>query len=332
MAATANSLPVVKQKAEKSDSQLMVVARRFTRHKLAVISLVLILLIFIASLLAPVITSFPRDAVDISAPIRPGPPGIAGSDGRIHLLGIDNLGRDLFTRLLYAARVSLSIAFSVVLLSETIGVIIGAVAGYYKGWVDTIISRVIEFMLTIPLLPILLILSAIMINTDAKLPLPGFVIKALSAVLLAPEREANQVFVLVMIIVIFGWLGAARLMRGMVLSLSEQDFVESLKALGASDARIIFRHLIPNGIAPILVNASLSLGGVIILEASLSFLGLGVQDPTPTWGNMLNSSQSYMFQHPWLPLVPGIPLVIVALGFNFIGDGLRDALDPRLKR
>jgi peptide/nickel transport system permease protein len=211
-------------------------------------------------------------------------------------------------------------------------VIIGAIAGYYKGWVDTLISRVIEFMLTIPLLPILLILSAIMINTDANLPLPDFVIKGLSAVLLAPEREANQVFVLVMIIVIFGWLGAARLMRGMVLSLSEQDFVESLKALGASDARIILRHLIPNGIAPILVNASLSLGGVIILEASLSFLGLGVQDPTPTWGNMLNASQSYMFQHPWLPLVPGIPLVIVALGFNFIGDGLRDALDPRLKR
>jgi peptide/nickel transport system permease protein len=185
-------------------------------------------------------------------------------------------------------------------------------------------------MLTIPLLPILLILSAIMINTDAELPLPSFVIKGLSAVLLAPEREANQVFVLVMIIVIFGWLGAARLMRGMVLSLSEQDFVELLKALGASDARIILRHLIPNGIAPILVNASLSLGGVIILEASLSFLG--VQDPTPTWGNMLNGSQSYMFQHPWLPLIPGIPLVIVALGFNFIGDGLRDALDPRLKR
>ncbi len=136
MAATADSLPVIKQKAEKSDSQLMVVARRFTRHKLAVISLVLILLIFIASLLAPVITTFPRDAVDISAPVRPGPPGIAGSDGRIHLLGIDNLGRDLFTRLLYAARVSLSIAFSVVLLSETIGVIIGAVAGITKGgWI-----------------------------------------------------------------------------------------------------------------------------------------------------------------------------------------------------
>lgn len=331
MAATAGAVSV-KKAVEKQDSQWVVVARRFARHRLAVISLVLILLIFIASLLAPVITTFPRDAVDISAPTRPGPPGITGSDGRSHILGIDNLGRDLFTRMLYAARVSLSIAISVVLLSETLGVIIGALAGYYKGWVDTLISRVIEFMLTIPTLPILLILSAIMINTDAKLPLPAFMIRGMSAILLAPEREANQVFVLVLILVLFGWLGAARLMRGMVLSLSEQDFVESLRALGASDARIIFRHLIPNGIAPILVSASLGLGGVIITEAALSFLGLGVQDPTPTWGNMLNASQSYMFQHPWLPLVPGIPLVIVALGFNFIGDGLRDALDPRLKR
>ncbi len=168
---------------------------------------------------------------------------------------------------------------------------------------DTVISRVIEFMLTIPLLPILLILSAIMINTDAKLPLPGFAIKALSAVLLAPEREANQVFVLVMIIVIFGWLGAARLMRGMVLSLSEQDFVESLKALGASDARIIFRHLIPNGIAPILVNASLSLGGVIILEASLSFLGLGRAGP-----------DAHLGQHAQLIPELYVPTSLAALG------------------
>jgi peptide/nickel transport system permease protein len=118
----------------------------------------------------------------------------------------------------------------------------------------------------------------------------------------------------------------------MALSLSKQDFVEALRAAGASDARIIFRHIIPNGIAPILVSASLALGGVIVLESALSFLGLGVQDPTPTWGNMLSTSQSFMFQNPWLPLVPGVFLVVVSIGFNFIGDGLRDALDPRLKR
>ncbi len=333
MTTATETVPVAKELAlTQQESQFAIVARRFRRHKLAVFSLVLIAIIFGLSLLAPWITTFPRDAVDISAPVRPGPPGIAGSDGRIHWLGIDHLGRDLYTRVLFAARISLSIAFAVVIFSETVGVIVGAMAGYYGGITDSLISRLIEFMLSIPLLPILLIVSAILINTDAQLPLPGVVVSFLSSVFLASERESQQIVVLVLLLVTFLWLSAARLMRGMVLSLKEQDFVESLKALGASDARIIFRHLIPNGLAPILVNASLSLGGVIILEASLSFLGLGVQDPTPTWGNMLNLSQSYMFQNPWLPLIPGVPLVIVALGFNFIGDGLRDALDPRLKR
>ncbi|MFZ2489622.1 MAG: ABC transporter permease [Anaerolineae bacterium] len=317
---------------EKTEGQLRVILRRFRRHRLAVISLILIGLIFLASLLAPVLAPFERDAIDLSSNTRPAPPGTVDASGRVHYLGIDHLGRDLFTRVLYAARVSMSIAILVVLISETFGSLIGAVAGYYGGWVDTFISRVIEFMLTIPQLPILLIISAILLRRDVVLPLPGFLDRFLSSLLLAPPREAQKVVVLVLVLVIFGWLGAARLMRGMALSLSKQDFVEALRASGASDARIIFRHIIPNGLAPILVNASLGLGGVIVTESALSFLGLGVQDPTPTWGNMLSLSQSYMFQHPWLPLVPGVLLVIVSIGFNFIGDGLRDALDPRLKR
>lgn len=321
-----------KRESAKEESQLGIVVRRFRRHRLAVFSLFVITLIFVASLLAPVITSFPRDAIDVSTPNRPAVPGTVGSDGGIHILGMDHLGRDLFTRVLYAGRISLTIAISVVLLSETLGVIIGAYAGYYGGFTDSIISRIIEFMLSIPLLPVLLIVSAILLKTDAQLPLPNFVVRGISSILLASEREAQQVVILVLILVIFGWLSAARLMRGMALSLREQDFIESLRAFGASDTRIIYRHIIPNGLSPILVDASLALGGVIILEAALSFLGLGIQDPTPTWGNMLSQSQSYMFQHPWLPLVPGIPLVLVALSFNFIGDGLRDALDPRLKR
>jgi peptide/nickel transport system permease protein len=317
---------------EKQESQARVIWRRFRKHRLAVISLVLISIIFMASLLAPVIAPFERDAIDLSSNIRPAPPGAVDAAGRVHYLGIDHLGRDLFTRVLYAARVSMSIAILVVLISESFGALVGAIAGYYGGKVDSVISRVIEFMLTIPTLPILLILSAILLRRDVVIPLPAFVNRGLSALLLAPEREAQKVVMLVFILVLFGWLGAARLMRGMALSLSKQDFVEALRAAGASDARIIFRHIIPNGIAPILVSASLALGGVIVLESALSFLGLGVQDPTPTWGNMLSTSQSFMFQNPWLPLVPGVFLVIVSIGFNFIGDGLRDALDPRLKR
>jgi peptide/nickel transport system permease protein len=317
---------------EKQESQARVIWRRFRKHKLAVISLILISIIFVASLLAPVIAPFERDAIDLSSSIRPAPPGAVDAAGRVHYLGIDHLGRDLFTRVLYAARVSMSIAILVVLISESFGALLGAIAGYYGGTVDSVISRIIEFMLTIPTLPILLILSAILLRRDVVIPLPAFVNRGLSALLLAPEREAQKVVMLVFILVLFGWLGAARLMRGMALSLSKQDFVEALRAAGASDARIIFRHIIPNGLAPILVSASLALGGVIVLESALSFLGLGVQDPTPTWGNMLSTSQSFMFQNPWLPLVPGVFLVVVSIGFNFIGDGLRDALDPRLKR
>ena len=334
MATVAELLPSKSKSAAKikEESQLSVVAKRFLRHRLAVLSLILIVLVFTASLLAPVITTYPRDAVDVATNARPAPPGIAGSEGGVHLLGIDHLGRDLFTRVLFAGRISLSIAIAVVFISESIGVIIGAAAGYYGGWLDAFISRLIEFMLSIPTLPILLIVSALLLSSNEPLPLPRFMVNAISAILLASEREAQKVVILVLILVAFGWLGAARLMRGMALSLRNQDFVESLRAVGANDARIIFRHIIPNGIAPILVNASLALGGVIILEAALSFLGLGIQDPTPTWGNMMAQSQSYMFQHPWLPLIPGIPLVLVSLSFNFIGDGLRDALDPRLKR
>ncbi len=332
MATVARPFPLRPATVEKSESQARVILRRFGRHRLAVVSVILIAFIFIISLLAPVLAPFERDAIDLTAPSRPAPPGTTTLDGRIHYMGIDHLGRDLFTRVVYAARVSLSIAILVVFISETFGALLGAIAGYYGGIVDTIISRIIEFMLTIPTLPILLIISAILLRRDVVLPLPGFLERFLSALLLAPPREVQKVVVLVLILVIFGWLGAARLMRGMALSLSRQDFVEALRAVGASDARIIFRHIIPNGLAPVLVNASLSLGGVIVLESALSFLGLGVQDPTPTWGNMLSTSQSYMFQHPWLPLVPGVFLVVVSIGFNFIGDGLRDALDPRLKR
>jgi peptide/nickel transport system permease protein len=333
MTASARTIgPSSRAEDASQESQLKVVFRRFRRHRLAVISSILLLIVFVTSLLAPVITVFPRDAIDVSSPQRPAPPGTVSADGRMHILGIDHLGRDLFTRVLYAARVSLTIAFLVVLISESFGMMLGAVAGFYGGRTDMILSRINEFMLTIPQLPILLIISAILLKRDVVLPLPGFINDILSALLLAPEREAQKVVVLVLILVIFGWLGAFRLMRGMALTLSKQDFVEALRAAGASDARIIFRHIIPNGLAPILVNASLALGAVIVLESALSFLGLGVQDPTPTWGNMLDFARAYMFRHPWLPLVPGIPLVIVSMGFNFIGDGLRDALDPRLKR
>ena len=332
---TANAQPIALNKIPregKEESQFQIVLRRFMRHRLAVASLIVIILMVIAALLAPYISPFPRDAIDIAVSSRPGPPGTVGSEGQVHPLGVDHLGRDLFTRLLYGARVSLLIAFVVVIVSELIGVILGATAGFLGGWFDTAISRTVEFLLSIPTLPILLITASILIRTDAQIPVPAFITNAVAWMLAAPTQEANKVIVLMFILIVLGWTGAARLMRGMALTLRNQDFVEALRAVGASNRRIMFRHIIPNGIAPILVNASLGLAGIVIAEATLSFLGVGVQEPTPSWGNMLSTAQSYMFQHPWLPLVPGIPLCLVTISFNFIGDGLRDALDPRLKR
>lgn len=332
---TANAEPIALKKIPregKEESQFQIVLRRFMRHRLAVASLIVIIVMVIAALLAPYISPFPRDAIDIAVSSRPGPPGTVGSEGQVHPLGVDHLGRDLFTRLLYGARVSLLIAFVVVIVSELVGVILGATAGFLGGWFDTAISRTVEFLLSIPTLPILLITASILIRTDAQIPVPAFVTNAVAWMLAAPAQEANKVIVLMFILIVLGWTGAARLMRGMALTLRNQDFVEALRAVGASNTRIMFRHIIPNGIAPILVNASLGLAGIVIAEATLSFLGVGVQEPTPSWGNMLSTAQSYMFQHPWLPLVPGIPLCLVTISFNFIGDGLRDALDPRLKR
>ncbi|MBK8051675.1 MAG: ABC transporter permease [Anaerolineales bacterium] len=335
MTASATTTPLVIKKIEregKEESQWRIVGRRFARHRLAMISLVIIIIIFALTLLAPVISPFSRDAVDIAVTARPGPPGTLSSAGEVHLLGVDHLGRDLLTRVLYGGRVSLTIAFIVVIFQELVGVSLGAYSGFYGGWPDGIISRIVEFLLSIPTLPILLITSSILIKTDAQLPVPAFVTNGLARFFDSTPQDANKVLVLCLILVVLGWTGAARLMRGMALTLRGQDFVESLRAMGASNGRIIFRHIIPNGIAPILVNASLGLAAIVIFESALSYLGVGVQEPTPSWGNMLASAQSYMFQAPWLPLVPGIPLVLVTVAFNFVGDGLRDALDPRLKR
>ena len=191
--------------------------------------------------------------------------------------------------------------------------------------------RTVEFLLTIPLLPLLLILSSIMIQQQDAIPIPDFFKNFVAWLLIIQPRDAAQVILVIGVLVAFGWLGNSRLMRGMVLSVKEQTFTEASRALGASDMHIILRHMIPNALAPMIVSASLGLSGFIILEAALSFLGLGIQDPTPTWGNMLSAAQSWMFQYPWLPLIAGIPIFLCSLTFNFVGDGLRDALDPRLK-
>ena len=285
----------------QEESQLAVTWRRFRRHKLAVLGLIAMSILILLCALAPVIS--PYDPNRIVLADRNANPTLGWGNGK-HLLGADELGRDVLTRLLYAGRISLLVGFAATLGSELIGLIVGAVAGYFGGWVDSVLMRLVEFVITLPLLPVLLALSAII---------------------------GGSVPVLIVIMVLFYWPTPARLVRGMVLSLREQDFTEAARALGVSDWEIILRHMVPNSIAPIIVDATLSVGSFIILESALSFLGFGVQLPTATWGNMLQNVQKDMWIAPWKAFFPGAAIFITSLSFNFIGDGLRDALDPRLK-
>jgi peptide/nickel transport system permease protein len=315
----------------QEESQLALVTKRFLRHKMATISVVLLTIVFASSLLARQIAPF--GPTELSLGTLFATPGTVDPDsGKTHWLGTDHLGRDFFSRILYAARISLTIAFVTVIGSVVIGAIFGAVSGYYGGIIDDVAMRLVEFLLTIPELPILLVLSSILIQRPDALPVPQVILNATASFMYIAPREAHQVVMVAVVLMSFGWLGIARLMRGMALTIKTQEFVEASRALGVSDVNIILRHLIPNAFAPIIVAASLALAGYVITEAVLSFIGFGIQDPTPTWGNMLAFTESYMFQHPWLPLIPGIPMFICALAFNFVGDGLRDALDPRLKR
>ncbi len=296
----------------EEESYWKLIWRRFRKHHLAVAGIIVFLLIALACFLAPWIA--PYDPISLNkdasgALMRNAPPSAE------HIMGTDTIGRDVFSRLLYAGRISLFIAFIVVFVQEIFGVILGAISGYYGGMADDVIQRITEFMLTLPLLPLLLALSAILRDVT----IPGL------------PREWSSAVIIIVILIVFGWMGATRLVRAQVLSLRNQEFTEASKALGMGNAGIIFRHMIPNSLAPIIVNATLGLGGVIILESALSFLGFGVQPPVPTWGNMLNEYQSDMWTQPAKVFYPGLAIFICSLAFNFVGDGLRDAMDPRLK-
>jgi peptide/nickel transport system permease protein len=294
-------------KTYKQEKPIVVIARRFLKHKLAVAGMVVIIIFILAAIFAPLIAPYGVYKQNL-APAYSNP-----SAG--HILGTDELGRDIFSRLLYAARLSLFITLLVNLTSETFGALVGAFSGYIGGWVDALIQRAVEFMLSLPLLPMLLFFSAILRGVT----LPGL------------PSEWSQAIIISFVLIVFGWMGAARLVRGMVLSLREQDFAQAARALGRSKMSIILRHMLPNALAPVIVNLTLNLGGVIVLEAALSFLGFGIQPPVPTWGNMLQNVQQRMWEQPWLAFYPGLCIFLTSLAFNYMGDGLRDALDPRLK-
>jgi peptide/nickel transport system permease protein len=311
-------------------SPFQIVMTRFRRHRLAMVSLIVMIIILIITILAPAIAPFSVQELSVSKYFVPW--GTVDEEtGRTHYMGTDHIGRDYFSRLIFAGRISLTVAITSTIIAELIGIVVGAVSGFFGGWIDVILMRFVEFMLTIPQLPLLLIISSMLLRNEELIPIPEPLLNFMGNLLLLTPRDARNAVLIILILSGFGWLNAAQLMRGMVLSLKEQTFVEASRSLGASNFRIITRDMIPNAMAPIIVDASLGLAGYVVAEAALAFLGFGIQDPIPTWGNMLSASQEFMLDRPWLPLVPGIPIFLCSLAFNYIGDGLRDALDPRLK-
>jgi peptide/nickel transport system permease protein len=295
------------------ESPWRVIWRRFRKHKLAVTGMITISLISLACFLAPLYAPYHpvRDILrdENGQILRNDPPSLD------HLMGTDNVGRDVFTRLLYAGQISLAVAFIVTFFTTIIGVLVGAISGYYGGWVDETIQRIVEFIISIPLLPLLLAFSALLRGVR----IPGL------------PSEWSSAVIITIILIVFGWTNATVLIRGMVLSLRNQEFTEAARALGLGNFGIITKHMIPNSLAPIIVSATLGLGFVIIIESALSFLGFGIQPPVPTWGNMLNEYQEEMWTQPAKVFYPGLAIFVCVLSFNYIGDGLRDAMDPRLK-
>ncbi|MDR7553992.1 MAG: ABC transporter permease [Armatimonadota bacterium] len=278
-------------------SYWQVVWRRFLRHRLALIGGTVALALTLMALLAPWLAPHPFDRINLSE--RWMPPRLGNP------FGTDELGRDVLTRIMFAGRVSLVVGYVTAVAISVVGAVVGALAGFYGGWLDSVLMRLVDVLIAVPLLPLYLILAAL---------LPG-----------------GGVGRIVLIFTAFGWTTVARLVRGQILSLKGQDFVEAGRAMGASEARIILRHLIPNALAPVIVAATLTVGNAILAESGLSYLGLGIQPPTPSWGNMLQRSQEYLLKASWLAVFPGVFIFITVLSFNFLGDGLRDALDPRLR-
>jgi len=284
-----------------------IIWHQFRRHQMAMVGTVVLLFLVLGSILAPL---SPYDPETSSLHEKDEPPSL------LHPMGTDSLGRDMLTRLLYGGRISLTIGLLATTLGITIGTTIGAFAGFYGGNADNVLMRITDLFLTLPRLFMLIIMTLLLRTLDA----PGMDLL----------RANGGVGGIILILGILSWTGTSRLVRGQFLGLKEKEFVEAARTLGISNARIVFRHVLPNTATPVIVAATLLVAGTIIAESGLSYLGFGVQQPTPTWGNMLNSAQSEMLRgNWWMAVFPGLMIFFTVISINYIGDGLRDALDPR---
>lgn len=278
-------------------SQRRRVWRRFANHKGALLGVMIVILLITIALTAQWLA--PYDPNKTNLRLRGASPSMA------HPFGNDDIGRDILSRIMYGARVALLVGITSTTIAVSIGVLVGSMAGYFGGWIDLVLSRLIDTLMAFPILALLLTLSAV----------------------LGPSLRN-----VIIIVGVTFWASYARVIRAEVLSLRERDYVLAARASGASDKRVILQHIVPNAIGPVIILASLAVGGVIIFESALSFLGMGISRPTPSWGTMLSDGRDHIRNYPHIAIAPGLSIALTVLAFNLIGDGLRDALDPRERR
>ena len=287
--------------ARAHETMFSMVWKRFRRHPGAIAGLIVLSIIILGVLLAP-LSPYDPEQSDIRSRFQP--PSLQ------HPFGTDALGRDLFTRCLYGGRVSLTVGFLVVLITLAVGIPVGAVAGFMGGWVDNVLMRITDAALSMPSLMVLILLSAILREVEI------------------PFFERNNVLTIALVIGALSWMTVARLVRASFLSIKEMEFITAARCVGIPRLRIMGRHILPNAVGPIIVEGTLEMGWAIMEEAGLSFLGFGIQPPTPSWGNLLESAWEHMVKYPWLAIFPGLMIFFTIISINYIGDGLRDAFDP----
>lgn len=317
--------------------------REFRRNRIAVIGIIYVFIIILMAFFAPVLT--PYGFAQQNNPNARAKPLTGYTVTRefvdenchwantsiewgctLYFMGSDSLGRDLWSRAVYGTRVSLSVAFVAGTVALVIGTLLGTISGFFGGWVDNFIMRIVDFLYGIPLLPIIILIQVYFTALSRQGLTTG-----LAGVLIKIDRNSGGLFFLFVALGVLNWIGMARLARGQVLSYKNKEFIEAAHALGASNSRIIFKHLLPNIFGPLLIAETLAIPGYIFLEAVLSFIGLGVTPPIPSWGSMINEGYQGISSNPHLVLLPGIMLATLTLAFNFFGDGLRDAFDPKIR-
>ncbi len=284
----------------REQNMAWLITRRFFKHKLAGVAIAVLAILVLAAVFANLSPYNPTDQEPTNSFEKP---------NSVHWFGTDELGRDVFSRILYGGRVSLTVGLFSTFLSIALGVLVGALSGYFGGWIDSVLMRITDAFLTFPTIFVLILLGAFLREQQA------------------PWLK-NSIVVVIVIIAALSWMWPARLVRGLFLVLREKEFVTASRALGGNHTRLIIQHILPNCIGPILVSGTLQMASAIITESGLSYLGFGVQPPTPTWGSILATAQNQVFRAPWIGFFPGFMIFVTVMAINYIGDGLRDAFDP----